>query len=284
VRADVRQLLSGIGAEDLRYWDPGDPAPEADAGPAAAAASDAPAGIAVAFASPFEGAGRTSLAATFVTLLAHSGAPCGAVDLDRDAPLVRRLGGAPDPLGRAAACGEAAGALSEGRFGVRCLAVADPARLGASASASGVRQALHEALGRPEWMVLDGMGDAAQLRLALSACDELVVVLRPGDAGEAGLDAVERWLSDAGCGRAGWLVNRYDGRDAQHRAARAALRARAAGRLLPFVVDEEPAFGELEGGATLVEAAPESQVLRILADLAARIRRGVAASPGAGGA
>jgi cellulose biosynthesis protein BcsQ len=281
VRADVRQLLAGIGVSGLRYWDPGDPRPGDEEPPLAA--GDAAAPIALAFASPFAGAGPTALATTFVTLLAHAGARCAAVDLAPGAPLVRALGGAPAaPAGVAAFDGS--GVLSEGRFGVRCLAAARPDRLADAAAAGRLRASLASSLGDPDWMVLDGASDAAQLRLALAACDEVVLVLRPGDAGEAGIDAAERWLAEAGCGRAAWLVNRYDGREPAHRAARAALRAREPARLLPFVVDEEPGFGDVAPGATLVEAAPESHVLRVLGELAARVRRQVAAAPGGSGA
>ncbi len=278
MRADVRQLLAGIGVPELRYWDPGDLLPD-DEGERPAAAGAAPAGIAIAFASPFAGAGGTSLAATLVTLLAHSGTRCAAIDLDAAAPLVRRLGGDAD---RGAATLDGAGILSEGRFGVRCLAVGRPDRLCGPGGSPGSRERLEAALGDPEWTVLDGIADPGRLRAALPACDEVVVVLRPGDAGDAGVAAVERWLSDGGCGRAGWLVNRYDGRDPRHRAARASLAARAPGRLLPFVVDEEPAFGEVDAPATLVDVAPESPVLRVLGDLAVRTRGQVTAAPGGG--
>jgi cellulose biosynthesis protein BcsQ len=274
VRADVRQLLGAIGVEGFRYWDPGDPSPDRDCEPAPSR-RDAPPGITVALASPFAATGRTSLAATLVTLLAHSGARCAAVDLDPGAPLARRLAGeaearAPGALG----CETAV--VREGHLGVRCLAVAGAERLArAAADPRALRPLLAATLGDPDWTVLDGPADAALLRVALAVADEVVIVLRPGDVAEGGAAAVGRWLREAGCGRAAWLLNRYDGRLAAHRSARGALRE----RLLPFVVDEDPAFAELDGRATLVEVAPESQVLRVLGELAARIGGDAAAAP-----
>jgi hypothetical protein len=271
-------MLASIGLDRFRYWDPGDPFDDEQDAPTAVSAARP--GIAVAFVSPFPGVGRTALASTFITLLAHAGMRCGALDLDPDAPLVQRLAGdsRTEHLPPLPVRGTAAG----GRFGMRCIAMPVAERLDEiGAHTSGARPLLSAALEDPEWIVVDGNADAAVLRFALAVSDEIIGVLRPEDASDERLATLERWLSGAGVGRAAWLLNHYDGRRPEHRAARAKLRSRVERRLLPFVVDEEPAFAELEAGATLIETAPESQVVWVLSELATRIARDVSAGPGA---
>ena len=111
------------------------------------------------------------------------------------------------------------------------------------------------------------MISAAVARLGL---DAVVAVLRPS----GGLcDAVAAALEWERCAPVHLLLNAFDGRRASDRTARAALEARCGRRFLPLVIHEDAALAELPPGATLAERAPESQVLRDLADLMSWLRR-----------
>jgi cellulose biosynthesis protein BcsQ len=263
MRRDIEQLLRVVHAPGFTYR-------EASAAAAAPARVESPrreprAELAVAFASPLGGAGRTTLAANVTYALARSGRRAVGVDLDPGDDLrghFARGGGRPPPP----------------RFALGAAVVAPACAPFGDASAY-----LDALAANPDALVLVApAGLTRAVESALASVDEAVMVLRADAASYAAVPAADAFLARLRLGgrrhlESRYVVNAFDARRAEHREWWAALRERLGPRLWPAPVQWDAAVRAARVAERGVhEVAPSSQVVADLDALASDLARAAA--------
>ena len=263
---DIASLLQFLGVPGFRYRD-------AHARPARRSHERPPrAGVTIfALVSLVRGVGRTTLAANLATALGRAGVRAASVDLDPRGDLRTHFRDRLDGL-------EAGDEPDAG--------ISWPERNVGFVPRKGDHASAVEAAWDCDAVVLDtAAGESDAVEQALAEADEVLIIARPDARCLDAVPATEALL--ARCRMRSWrrtraryLVNRFDGRRPQDRAALSALRRTLGPRLLSPVVQEDAAVQQaLAAGRCIEDLAPGSQVVADLRLLAAGLVSGSKAAP-----